>query len=125
MHYFCLEFKYLYMIQVKGIDLRMIANNLMPYRPVHPRELLKDEIEYRGISQKKLAVQIGMSSSALNQVLNGKCPVTTEYTLLFEAALGIDAGMWIRMQADYDLQVAKQNKSFAHRLEEVHKATIM
>lgn len=33
----------------------MIANNLEPFEPTHPGELLKDKIEYRGVSQKQLA----------------------------------------------------------------------
>ena len=43
------------MIEIKGIDPKMIANNLEPFEPTHPGELLKDEIEYRGVSQKQLA----------------------------------------------------------------------
>ena len=43
------------MVTVKGIDPKMIANNLEPYEPTHPGELLKDEIECRGLSQKQLA----------------------------------------------------------------------
>jgi hypothetical protein len=42
------------MITLKGIDPKMIANNLTPSEPIHPGELLKDEIEYRGIPQKNL-----------------------------------------------------------------------
>jgi len=53
------------MITIKGVDPRMIANNLMPFEPVHPGELLKEEVEYRGISQRKLASQMGVSYSAL------------------------------------------------------------
>ncbi|MDR1919521.1 MAG: HigA family addiction module antidote protein [Tannerellaceae bacterium] len=104
------------MITLEGVDPRMIANNLTPYEPTHPGEILKEEIEYRGISQRKLAAQMGVAYSVLNEVLNAKRPVTTEYALLFEAALGIDAGIFIRMQADYNVQTAKQNKSFADRL---------
>lgn len=110
------------MITLKGVDPRMIANNLTPYEPTHPGEVLKEEIEYRGISQRKLAQQMGVSYTLLNEVLNCKRPVTTEYALLFEAALGIDAGIFIRMQADYNVQTAKQNKSFAERLANVRKA---
>jgi len=33
----------------------MIANNLKPFQPTHPGEVLKDELEYRGISQRGLA----------------------------------------------------------------------
>lgn len=109
------------MITLKGVDSRMIANNLTPYAPTHPGEILKEEIEYRGISQRKLATQMGVSYSVLNEVLNAKRPVTTEYALLFEAALGIDAGIFIRMQADYNMQIAKQNKSFAERLAKIRK----
>ena len=109
------------MIQINGIDPRMIANNLEPSEPIHPGELLKDEIEYRGISQKKLAESMGMSYTVLNEVLNCKRSVTTEYALLFEAALVIEAGMGIRIQADYNMQTAKQNKSFVERLANVRK----
>jgi len=84
-------------------------------------ELLKDEIEYRGISQKKLAECMGMSYTVLNEVLNCKRAVTTEYALLFEAALGIEAGMWVRIQADYTMQTTKRNKSFANRLANIRK----
>jgi addiction module HigA family antidote len=112
------------MITLKGIDPRMIANNLTPCKPVHPGEVLKEEIEYRGISQKKLAAQMGISYTVLNEVLNCKRPVTTEYALLFEAVLGIESGLFLRMQADYNLQVAKQDKSFAERLAEIRKTAV-
>ena len=107
------------MIMLKGVDPRMIANNLEPSEPIHPGELLKEEIESRGLSQKKLAERMGMSYTVLNEILNCKRAVTTEYALLFEAALGIEAGMWIRIQADYNMQVAKQNKSFSERLTKI------
>lgn len=87
----------------------MIANNITPHEPTHPGEILKEEIKYRGLSQRKLAAQMGVSHSVLNEVLNAKRPLTTEYALLIEAAMGIDAGIFIRMQADYNLQTAKQN----------------
>ncbi|MDR2814312.1 MAG: HigA family addiction module antidote protein [Prevotellaceae bacterium] len=109
------------MITLEGIAPRMIANNLEPSEPVHPGELLKEEIEYCGISQKKLAERMGMSYTVLNEVLNCKRAVTTEYALLFEAALGIEAGMWIRLQADYNMQIVKRNKSFAQRLANIRK----
>ncbi|WP_085537234.1 HigA family addiction module antitoxin [Massilibacteroides vaginae] len=113
------------MIALKGVDPRMIANNLTPSEPVHPGEILKEEIEYRCISQRKLAAQMGVSYSVLNEVLNGKRPVTTEYALLFEAALGIDAEPLIGIQSDYNLQMAKQNKSFADRLAQIRKIAAM
>ena len=109
------------MITIEGIDPKMIANNLTPFEPTHPGEMIKDEVEYRGLSQKKLAAEMGMSPSLLNEILNGRRRVSTEYALLFEAALGIDAELWIRLQADYDMQVAKSDKSFMERLAKIKK----
>lgn len=113
------------MITTEGVDPRMIANNLTPYGPTHPGEMIKEEIKYRGLSQRKLAAQMGISASLLNEILNGKRAVSVEYALLFEAALGIDAGIWVRMQADYDMQVAKADKSFAERLANIRKTAAM
>jgi addiction module HigA family antidote len=109
------------MIEIKGIDPRMIANNLTPYRPIHPGEILKDEIEYRGISQRKLAAQIGVSYTMFNEILNAKRPLTTEIAMLVEAALGVDSGLLARMQLDYNMQLAKKDKTFAQRLAEIRK----
>jgi len=90
-------------------------------RPIHPGEVLKDEIEYRGISQGKLAAQMGISYKMLNHILNEHRPVSIQTALLFEAALGIPADSLIRLQADYNLQVVNQDKSFADRLAEIRK----
>ena len=109
------------MITLKGVDPKMIANNLTPSEPIHPGELIKDEIEYRGLSQRKLAAQMGISPTLLNEILNGKRSVSTEYALLFEAALGIDAEICIRQQMRYDMQVAKSNQSFLERLANIRK----
>lgn len=51
------------MITLKDIDPKMIANNLTPSEPIHPGEILKDEIEYRGMSQRRLAIQMGIHFS--------------------------------------------------------------
>jgi len=49
------------MITLEGVDPHMIANNLEPGEPTHPGEVIKDEIEFRVISRRKLATQMGMS----------------------------------------------------------------
>ena len=109
------------MIKIEGVDPKMIANNLTPSEPIHPGEILKDEIEYRGISQRKLAAQMGISPTLLNEILNGKRAVSAEYALLFEAALGIDAEPLIKLQVDYNIQEAKSDKSFLERLANIRK----
>jgi len=102
-------------------DPRMIANNLMPYEPVHPGELLKDEIKYREISQRKLSAEIGICYSVLNEILNCKRPVSAEFAILIEAALGIEANMLIRMQTDYNMQVARKNRIIINRFNEIRR----
>lgn len=109
------------MITLKDINPEMIANNLTPSEPVHPGLVLKEEIEYRGISQKQLARQMSVSYTVLNEILNGKRPISTDYALYLEAALGIDAQLWIQMQADYNLQVAKADKTVMQRILEIRK----
>ncbi|MCM1309843.1 MAG: HigA family addiction module antitoxin [Bacteroides sp.] len=104
-----------------GIKANMIANNLKPSVPIHPGEIIKDEIEYRGISQKNLASEIGMPASVLNAVLNGKRALTTEYALLLEAALGVDADIWLRVQASYNKEVAKSNPAFMERIKRIRR----
>lgn len=108
-------------ITIKGVAPEMIANNLTPSQPIHPGEMIKDEIEYRGISQKDLAAEIGIPASVLNAVLNGKRAVTTEYALLLEAALGIEADIWLKTQADYNKHVAKSDPSFMARINRIRK----
>ena len=97
------------------------ANNMMSSMLIHPGEMIKDEIVARGLTQKDLAQQMGVSYTVFNEILNGKRPVTTEYALLLEAALGTDANIWIGLQADYNMQKMKQDRSFMKRLEKIRK----
>lgn len=108
-------------VKVEGVSPDMIANNLNPSNAIHPGEMIKDEIEFRGISQKALATEIGLPASVLNEVLNGKRAVTTEYALLLEAALGIEADLWLKLQSDYNKQIAKSDSSFVARLEKIRQ----
>ena len=109
------------MIHIPGVKDNMIANNLTPYIPTHPGEVIKDEIEARGITQRQLSEVTGIAYSVVNEVLNGKRPITVEYALLIAKALDLDAGTFIRMQAEYDLQITKRDRSFIRRLTAVHK----
>ena len=113
------------MITVNGIDPKMIANNLEPFEPTHPGELLKDELEYRGISQKKFAEQIGIPYKNLNDMLNCRRPITANTARLIEAALVISAHICTSMQMDYNIQIAKQDSSFLERLANIRKVAAM
>ncbi len=113
------------MITIPGIESDMIANNLTPAFPTHPGEVLKDEIEYRGISQRKLAAQMGIQYSVLNEILNAHRPITEKTALLFEAALGVDAEPLMRLQLKYNMQTARKDVKFTERLAQVRRIAAM
>lgn len=104
------------MITLPGTSPDMIANNLTPFEPTHPGELIKDELEARNLTQAKLADSIGVSPSLLNEVIKGKRAVNTEMALLIEAALDLPADLLLNLQSDYNMQVAKSDASFMKRL---------
>ncbi|MDO5663638.1 MAG: HigA family addiction module antitoxin [Bacteroidia bacterium] len=92
------------------------------YTPIHPGEIVKEELEYRGISQKHFASVIGVSYTMLNDILNGKRPVSTDFALTLEAAMGISAEMLVRMQVRYNLQVARSKSENIKKWESLRKA---
>lgn len=91
------------------------------YTPTHPGEVVKDEIEYRGISQRALANRVGMAYSVVNEILNGKRPISTKTALMFEAALGIPAYILVRLQEKYDMQTAMSDQEFSLRLSSIEQ----
>lgn len=109
------------MVTVKDKDPMMIANNLKPFKPTHPGEVLKDELEFRGISQRGLASKMGISYSVLNEVLNGKRALNTELAMMMEAALGVDAAPLLAMQNEYDMLMAERNTSFMEKLKNLRR----
>ena len=92
-------------------------------RAIHPGEILKEEIEYRGLSQGKLAEQMGMSYKMLNHILNEHRPLTPTTAMLFEAALGIDSDLLMNIQLKYNMRITKQDSKFMNRLNEIRKIT--
>lgn len=84
------------------------GNEIISAFLTHPGEILKDEIEYRGISQRQLEDEMGIAYSALNKLLNARRPVTEKTALLFEAALGVNAEPLLKMQMRYSLQSTKR-----------------
>ena len=96
-----------------------LTENMFPSNLIHPGEYIKDEILSRGITQRQLAEKIGMQPSILNEIINGKRSVNIEFAMLLEAALGIDADIWIRLQNLYNKQKARMNPDFMSRLSKV------
>lgn len=112
-------------LEKKNTDCKMLTNKLEPSRPIHPGEVLKEEIEYRGVSPKLLAEQIGISHKNMNEILNCRKAVTENTALLLEAALGIPAHILIGMQTDYNMQIIKQDSSFLERLANIREMAAM
>lgn len=96
-------------------------DSCFPYRPIHPGELLKEELECRNISQKAFALKLGVPYKTLNEIMNSKRPVTEDFALLTEAALGVEPNLLLRMQSSYNMQVARTDKKFLKRLAEITK----
>ncbi|MCL2328898.1 MAG: HigA family addiction module antitoxin [Bacteroidetes bacterium] len=101
--------------------METVRREYIPFRPVHPGEILKDELEYRKISQKKFAETLGLSYTALNEILNSKRPVSTDFALMVEHALGVNSGLLLRMQLSYNLQVAQKDNKLKKYLEKISK----
>lgn len=100
------------MIKLPGVQPDMIANNLTPFEPTHPGELLKDELAALNLTQAKLSEAIGVSPSLLNEIIRGKRGVSTEMALLLEAAINIPADLLLNLQNAYNMQTAKSDKTF-------------
>ncbi len=98
-----------------------MSNELRAYKPTHPGDVLKDELEARGISQKRFAAIISVSYTMLNEIINCKRPISAEMALVLEAALGINASLWNNMQSRYNLEMARRNKDNASKLEVIRK----
>ena len=82
---------------------------------------MKEELECRKISQKRFSEILGVPYTMLNEILNGKRPVTSDFALMVEAALNINPELLINMQTRYNMALAREKKSLANRLNEIRK----
>jgi addiction module HigA family antidote len=98
-----------------------MSNIGAPSTPIHPGEILKDELQARRLTQKKFAEIMDIPYTMLNEILNGKRPVSANFALMLEAALGIRAYIWNNLQADYNLQKAGKDKSILARMDAIRK----
>lgn len=95
---------------------------LEPFEPTHPGELLGEELEARGLTQKKFADTLGVSCSIINEIIKGKRNITSEFAFKIEAAMGIKAYIWMEMQTQYNYWTAKKNKKLSGVLEQIRKS---
>lgn len=102
-----------------------MADIIYGYEPTHPGEVIKDEVEYRSISQRKLAEQLGMPYKALNDLLNGRRTLTVTTAMMIEAALDIPADSLMRLQLKYNMHRAAADSSFMERLSRIRRIASM
>ena len=74
----------------------------------HPGSLLAEELEVREMSQRELARQMGRPYQVVNEIVRGRKAITAETALQLEVVLEIKAHIWLGLQADYDLVIARQ-----------------
>lgn len=91
------------------------------FYPSHPGEVIKDELEERGISQRKFADSIGIGYSVLNEILNGRRSISTTSALMFEAALDIPADSLLKMQMKYNMYTAMKDQTLVEKLKNISR----
>lgn len=88
----------------------------------HPGEIVSDELEARGISQRQFAEAIDMSPTVVNEILKGHRSITLATALLFEAALD----SLVRLQTKYNMQQARKDPTLLERIKHIgHVAAVL
>ena len=77
--------------------------------PVHPGDILRDELEERSVSLNELARSTRIPLSRISLIANGKRSVTADTAMRFGRYFGTSAEMWMNLQSAYDLRVAAVN----------------
>jgi addiction module HigA family antidote len=77
-------------------------------KPVSPGEMLAEEfLKPLGMSNYRLAKQIGVPAQRIGEILAGKRGITADTDLRLCRFFGLSDGWWLRLQADYDTKIAK------------------
>ena len=85
----------------------MATNRYNPDYAVPPGWVLAEYLEVRGTSQTEFARLCGRSRKSINEIVAGKAALQPEAALQFERVLGLDARIWIGMEAEYRLHKAR------------------
>ena len=76
--------------------------------PAHPGAVIAEVLEASGLSKSEAARQLGVTRTALYNVIDERSAVSAEMAVRFEAVTGTSADLLVRMQAGYDLWRARQ-----------------
>lgn len=76
--------------------------------PIHPGEVLSEDfMRPLGLSQYRVAKDIGVPQLRISQIIRGKRAVTADTAMRLARYFGTSAEVWLRLQARYDLEVAE------------------
>lgn len=79
-------------------------------RPVHPGEILRDELEDLGLSANAMAQALDVPANRVSAILKGQRGVTADTALRLSRFFGTTPQVWMNLQKTYELRVA-ENKS--------------
>jgi len=78
--------------------------------PIHPGEiLLEDFIKPLNLSINRVARDIDVPPGRISNIVNGKRSITADTALRLGAYFGVSPELWLNLQADYDLRLARRN----------------
>lgn len=81
------------------------------HNPPHPGEFIKETyLEPYPISERAIAIKLGVSPSTFNRIIKLESAVSPEMAIRLSIVLGRSPESWLQMQAQYDLWHAKINK---------------
>jgi addiction module HigA family antidote len=92
------------------MEEQVMAAAINEYRPdyaVPPGSVLEERLEAQGISHAEFARRCGRSPKLISELIAGKAPLEPETALQFEKVLGVDASVWLGIEADYQLHRAR------------------
>ena len=81
----------------------------MARTPIHPGEILADELEELGVSPTELARQIRVPPNRISQIINGKRSITGDTALRLAHWFGTSPQFWMNLQALYDVRIAEED----------------
>jgi antitoxin HigA-1 len=78
--------------------------------PIHPGEiLLEDFIKPLNLSINRVARDIDVPPGRISNIVNGKRSITADTALRLGTYFGVSPELWLNLQADYDLRIARRN----------------
>jgi addiction module HigA family antidote len=76
--------------------------------PIHPGELLAEELEEIGMTPTELARQLSVPPNRITQIIQGKRSITGDTALRLAHWFGTSPQLWLNLQISYDLRRAQQ-----------------